>query len=968
MRHFLPGLCLSGNHKNLNKLVLSLIFPFVVYSNSVFAESALIHLGPFIADQSSEDPALAELIKNQLRARLQAAGYQVDTISGGGIAERISGSKSTGASLLIEGYYRPSGPRRNLTVYGVIYNVQSGYLIDAVSIRDEIESLTSEGVRFNADEIKEPDDRRIGEFLNRLVVQIRSNPRFVEARENIAENIITQGLEQRYSIPIRREDVTQEASEVFNLLASQVTTSSTKVAVQAIEAPNLVDIISGREITDYGWQSINDILYHLPGFAPSMDYDRRTVSSRGMFEGWNNNHYLLLMDGVPVNDMFYGSAYTSEITPVSIIKSLEVIRGPGSALYGSNATNGVITIHTYSGEDLGGRIVTRARVGDYGTQIYDITTGNKGKYFSYVLTYNDYRTNGNSYSGLDGSLRTDTFGYLQKFNIRDNRDSSYFMAKIEGEDFLKGLVIQYHRQYWNFQTGHGWIWHAPDFAESMFETMQNIFVSYSGKIGDKFSQEYVVRYQRHDIDWNTRYAENGSFGAFYPTGASEYLKTGADQIFSRAQWTYTLPTGGSVLGGMEGSVFKYSGDREHYANFNARDAAGGFPPFADNAYHPLGPWLEWIRDRNIPTYSFYGQVVSGKLFDKHLEATLGARYDEESVRFRGIDQPYNDALGLTSAGLPQLMDIPNAVNGYSPYYLGYPTSALGAPFQPVEHRTFRRTNPRAGIVFFATKNFSVKALTGKAFRAPSITELFGANTFSLASNPRKLKPELIRTSELALDWIINRWINVRANVFKTRFENQIAYSTQNNNLSSNIYTLSTHGAEAELLFAFKSISGFLNYSYNKRDSETIQDNTIARSPNRTTWAPAQTATGGFRWTIAEKFLLSVSAEHQGKVYRRTSDFGVIDTLTGIGPFTDKIENGGVPVLYNYTYPTYRTESVKAWTSMNVRLVYKITEESHAGFSISNATQSRITLIKNNNYPFDYQMEGRRVLFDLTVTL
>ena len=103
------------------------------------------------------------------------------------------------------------------------------------------------------------------------------------------------------------------------------------------EAPNIVSVISDKEIRDYGRVSINDILFQLPGFAPSQVNDRRTVSSRGMYEGWNNNHLLMLVDGVQHNDLFYGTALTWEITPLNMIKSLEVIRGPGSALYGTNA-------------------------------------------------------------------------------------------------------------------------------------------------------------------------------------------------------------------------------------------------------------------------------------------------------------------------------------------------------------------------------------------------------------------------------------------------------------------------------------------------------------------------------------------------------------------------------------------------------------------------------------------------------
>ncbi len=206
---------------------------------------------------------------------------------------------------------------------------------------------------------------------------------------------------------------------------------------------------------DYGRLSINEVLYHLPGFSASQDYDRRTVSSRGTYESWNNNHYMFLMDGVQFNDNQYGTAYTWEITPLNMIKSLEVIRGPGSALYGSNATNGVISVHTYSGEDFNGKIQTRMRMGSQGMQILDLATGNKGQLFSHFVSYSSFQTDGNNYKSYDASGRGwDTgqgFSIYNQFKINDERKNDYLFLKLEGEDFLKGFSIQYHKQKWNYQ-------------------------------------------------------------------------------------------------------------------------------------------------------------------------------------------------------------------------------------------------------------------------------------------------------------------------------------------------------------------------------------------------------------------------------------------------------------------------------------------------------------------------------------
>lgn len=140
-----------------------------------------------------------------------------------------------------------------------------------------------------------------------------------------------------FSIALRaQEDTTKmdffdlTLEELLNIEISSASKTSQKIS----DAPSVVSLVNQNQIQKYGWISIHDIMGNMPGFSQSKDYDRRTLSSRGLYEGWNNNHLLMLVDGVPVNDNLYGTAYTWEITPLVFTKSLEVIRGPGSALYG----------------------------------------------------------------------------------------------------------------------------------------------------------------------------------------------------------------------------------------------------------------------------------------------------------------------------------------------------------------------------------------------------------------------------------------------------------------------------------------------------------------------------------------------------------------------------------------------------------------------------------------------------------
>lgn len=713
------------------------------------------------------------------------------------------------------------------------------------------------------------------------------------------------------SVPLLAQDKPVVPDADFEALMDLLNTpvkSASKVAQRPMDAPSTITPVSRNQLRTYGWDTINEVLFAQPGFSPSMDYDRRTVSARGQFEGWNNNHLLLLVDGVPMNDNLYGSAYTWEITPLFMAKSLEVLRGPGSALYGSNATNGVVAINTLSASEIAGPGEARVRMGNNGGRQVDAITGLAGDHFSAVVAYSRFSTNGDEAADYDWSGTPDAGGVnLAKFKVWDKRSNDYFMGKLDGQGSLKGLSFQYHHQGWQFGTGHGWFFVSPDFAESMKEWRDIVSVAYRREAG-AWSQEYVFRYQRHGIDWNQRYLPNGYnyFGTTYDAGIWEYLDTSSDEIFGRAQATYTFGKGGSVVFGMEGTHFTYDGDRSHTSNVDLQqfDATGAgsstwYVPFASNATQNLRPWLEWTKGHPILKLGFYAQAASGKVLNERLSATLGVRYDRQSSDFSALDRP------------------------------GIPTESL----------QYSRVSPRLALIYHGGDTFSTKLLVGQAFRTPAPTELFGANTASLASDPRGLKPEIIDTIELATDWTVMRNLSWKVNLFQTNFKNLIAYSV-NSNLSANLYTLKTQGLETELNYGTGGFQGFLNVSYAKRVDEEIQIPQISRVPDEVTWAPSLTANLGFNYKNGP-FTAGATVHHQGSVKRRPSDFD---------PWVND----------------YRPNTLGSWLGVDLRLAYKFSRGVEIELAAKNASDTEGRLIKNFATPFDYRTEPRRITLGIRI--
>ncbi|MCK5148814.1 TonB-dependent receptor plug domain-containing protein [bacterium] len=149
----------------------------------------------------------------------------------------------------------------------------------------------------------------------------------------------------------------QDVQDLMNcsleeLLNMEVLVASKK-AMTLRESPGIITVVTAEEIQNSGARDLIDVLHLVPGISMGVDLVGATgISMRGTwaYEG----KVLFMLDGQELNELLFSLVVLGNHYPVDHIKRIEVIRGPGSSIYGGLSEVGVINIITKGGGDVNG--------------------------------------------------------------------------------------------------------------------------------------------------------------------------------------------------------------------------------------------------------------------------------------------------------------------------------------------------------------------------------------------------------------------------------------------------------------------------------------------------------------------------------------------------------------------------------------------------------------------------------------
>lgn len=140
---------------------------------------------------------------------------------------------------------------------------------------------------------------------------------------------------------------------IEELLNIDVYTASKKIQKRS-EAPAIVSVVTSHDIEKMGVTSLIDVFKYVPGIETSMGSDGYyRLSIRGTRKDGNVS---MLINGQPVNNFYDGKAIYD--LPVNFIEKIEIIRGPGSSLFGTGAVAGVINIFTVNTKAIAANVGT----------------------------------------------------------------------------------------------------------------------------------------------------------------------------------------------------------------------------------------------------------------------------------------------------------------------------------------------------------------------------------------------------------------------------------------------------------------------------------------------------------------------------------------------------------------------------------------------------------------------------------
>lgn len=394
--------------------------------------------------------------------------------------------------------------------------------------------------------------------------------------------------------------------------------TATKHSQTLQDAPAIASVITADEIRQMGARDLTDVLHRIPGMGIAKDvYGMKEIEVRGIKTPFSEN-VKLLIDGHSVNSNLNGtSGWTFNQVSVDSIKKIEIVRGPGSALYGSNAFSAVINIVTKDAGDIDG-VVISGGVGSYASRKFNLQAGKVMGDLQAAFTFDYFKTD-----GARLKVSRDVLGNSGKTYDFEERISSGL--KLAYKDW------QFNSHYMSRQRGP-YIGAAYALNDESKITVDQYFgdLSYRHaftKDTNVLIKAYVDQFHG-EMYWQL--FPQGTTLPYYGTFAEGVFATprGRERILgTELQFDTRLTEYNTLTAGMLFENRKPFNTSQS-TNFNPNPAVCTSLPPTTFAYQDIGDRCNYIQNKTRDIWAAYVQDVWD--INGALALTVGARHDHYS--------------------------------------------------------------------------------------------------------------------------------------------------------------------------------------------------------------------------------------------------------------------------------------------------------------------------------------------------
>jgi outer membrane receptor for ferrienterochelin and colicin len=324
--------------------------------------------------------------------------------------------------------------------------------------------------------------------------------------------------------PVEEPKVDQE---LLDLLNTPVSVASKK-AESVTQAPGIITVISRAELEGFAAKNLGEVMSRVVGTAflsPDI-FVNQSVVIRGQENTPYNNHILVLLNGRPLRDPISGGLNGAiwNAFPLASLDHLEIIRGPGSVLYGSCAYSGVVNIVTRSAREsgLGGSVaLSGGAYGGFGQE--DYITFREGA-FQGLVSASQYKDKGPVYSFVDYSGVSGQHAF--------DRDTTGLVTHMT----YRGFTLNAYRGSFQAYTLNGGT-ESWDPANLQRQVLSQADLGYSHELNSTFTLGANLTYNK--MNWSTEPATNP-----VETSANALLFEGTLQVKPTDGFNLILGAGG----------------------------------------------------------------------------------------------------------------------------------------------------------------------------------------------------------------------------------------------------------------------------------------------------------------------------------------------------------------------------------------------------------------------------------------